>query len=45
MRAVNLIAPHQSLMSPGVALRVARATVGRQVMHVPQHQRKAPVRA
>ena len=45
MRVVNLLAPPQSLMTPGVALRLVRDAVGRQVVRVPQHQRKAPVPA
>lgn len=45
MRVVNLLAPPQTLFRPAIARRVARATVGRQVVRVPQHQRKAPVPA
>lgn len=45
MRVVNLLAPPESLMAPPTALRVARAAVGRQVVHAPQHQRKAPAPA
>lgn len=45
MRVVNLLAPPQTLFRPAIARRVARATVGRQLVRVPQHQRKAPVPA
>ena len=45
MRVVNLLAPPRSLMTPRVALRVALATLGRQVVRRPHHQREAPVPA